>query len=241
MRKFVILAAALLAFGSLQTRSATAQVFERPSNCNDFSMTDETAYNGIVGHAPMTLMACQNGMFMEHGNRSGAFSGRMFMAANFDLNTNRISGTVVDYEDGTGCGPNSYAVDGELIDGQFLDLSGLRPVRLDSGSFNACMVTGEVERVDRQFTLLPQLPPTPPQSSNNTQNSNSTTVTSSSGGVSTSTNTSGRSCGINAGTLVGGALGGFAGSQIGSGSGNQAAIAGGALLGALAGTQAGCR
>lgn len=239
MHKFVFLAAALLAAVSLQTRVATAQVFETPNNCNEFEMTDETAYNGIVSHTPMTLLACQNGMFMDYGPASGTYSGQPFLAANFDLNTSAIDGTVVDYDDGTGCGANSYLVDGELFDGQFLNISGFRPVRIASGSFNACMVTGEVERIDRQFVLVEQ--PAPPTVSRAPRSSGTTTVTTSAGAASTTTSSSGRSCGINAGTFVGGALGGLVGSQIGGGSGNKAAIAGGALLGALAGTQAACR
>jgi hypothetical protein len=220
---------------SIQTGDANAQVLNAPEACNEFAMTDETLYDGVVFHTPMILLACQNGMFMDYGEGSGAHSGQPFLAANFDTSTSAVQGTVVDYEDGTGCGTNSYAVNGEIVDGQVLNLRGFRPVRIGANFANACMITGDVQRIDRQFVLAAQ--PAPPVVSSGTSSSG-TTSSASSG--QTSSGTSGGSCGLNAGTVVGGALGGLAGSQIGSGSGNKAAIAGGALLGALVGTRAGC-
>ena len=234
MRKAIEYAAIFLAVFVLQIAAqneiARAQDLGPPEVCNTFPMNDVTSYGGAVYHTPMILLSCQNGVFMDYGDQSGPASGRRFLAAAFDEATAGLQGNIIDYEDGTGCGPVSYAAGGAIIDGQFVDINGFRPVRNSIDHSNACLLTGDFEEINRSYELVEQSAPAP------AQNSDPYAGSSSSGGG------QGSNCGgINAGTLVGGALGGLAGSQIGSGSGNTAAIAGGVAIGALLGSQAGCR
>ncbi|MCZ6604779.1 MAG: hypothetical protein O7A03_06505 [Alphaproteobacteria bacterium] len=241
MRQIIYLAAALLvtAAGGLgvQVHKASAQI--APDGCNEFNMTDETNFGGFIDHTPMVLLACQNGMFMNYGPGSG-HNGTAFLASTFNASANTLEGTVADYTDNTGCGPVSYTVNGELVDGQILYVSGLRPARISTNQPNACMITGEFEQVDRQFVLAEQAvssgPPPPPQSFGPGDPTYGSTTSAGTGSGGSSGG--GGGCGITVGTLGGAALGGFIGSELGGG--KTAPIVGGVLLGGLIGSAATC-
>lgn len=238
MKKLVFLTASLLLLGAYQAGDASAQLVGPPQNCNEFEVTDETVYNGIVHHTPYILLACDNGLFMEHGSNSGQYSGTIFLAASLSANADTFQGAIVENNDGSGCGPTSFNVDGEIVDGQTVFIHGLQPIRVSASQALGCMNTGEVSAYEKTFVLTSQpVQNQPPPSSYVGPVGGSSSAASTGGGSGSSSGV----CGLNAGTFIGGALGGLAGSQFGSGSGNKAAIAAGVVLGAAAGTQAGCR
>ncbi len=157
MRKLVSLTAIILAAVVAHAQLAAAQPAGQQPPCNTIAMTDETSYDGIVYHTPMTLIACQDGMYLNYGQISGAHAGKSFLAANYNQITNQLQGMVADYDDGTSCGRISYQVSGSVLDGQFVNIQGQRPVRNVTNAANACIMTGGYQNIARQYAVAQPL------------------------------------------------------------------------------------